>query len=239
MEDKDKIIADLREENRLLKERLALQEKQIDDLKKEIELLKEIINRNSKNSSLPPSQDRTPKNSKKPPSSKGRHGHRGYFRKWLTGQDVTKVVELHPETCDGCGGNHFLSQGKCIEARQTVEMPPIKPIVTEYRAFACRCADCGKQVKARFPMEAKKVFGPKLRSICALLTSKFRVSKRSVKELLSQLLGTQVSLGSISHFEEETSHLLKSSWQEAKEALQKSPTVYADETEWKTKGKRN
>ncbi len=85
--------------------------------------------------------------------------------------ESNNAMQLHPQTYDGCGGNHFLSKAKCIGARQTVEMPPIKPIVTEYRAFACRCADRGKQVKAKFPAEAKKVFGPKFRSICALLTS--------------------------------------------------------------------
>lgn len=226
MDEKDQLIADLKAENAALK-------KEIEELK---EFIKELINRNSGNSSQPPSLDKFPKKTKKP-SGKPRLWRKGYFRKKIPAEDVSLVKELKPEVCDQCGTSNLI-QFKLKETRQTIEIPPIKPLVTEYRAFSCRCGDCGKVVKAAFPEETRKLFGSRMRSICTLLTSKFRVSKRYLKELFKELFGVDVCIGSISNFEGEASHILKSGWEQAKEALQKSETVYADETHWKTKGQR-
>ena len=222
MDEKDQIIASLKAE--------------IATLKKEIEELKELLNRNSKNSSKPPSQDNFYKK-KDTPNPKPRLSRRGYYRKWIPEEDLSLVKELKPEACDVCGTSNLI-QHKLREARQTVEIPPIKPFVTEYRAFSCRCADCGKELKACFPEETRKVFGPRMRSICTLLTSKFRISKRYVKELFKQLLKIDVCIGSISNFEGEASYILQAGWEEAKQAIQKSKTVYADETHWKMKGQK-
>ena len=229
MDEKDQIIA-------FLKAELEQQKEQIKLLKQEIEELKELLNRNSKNSSLPPSQDKSNKQVSKP-NKKPRLWRKGYFRKRIPEKDVSLIKDLKPETCDRCGTSNFI-QYKLKEIRQTVEIPPVKPFVTEYRAFSCRCGDCGKELKACFPAEAHKVFGPRMRSICTLLASKFRISKRYIKELFKEFFGVGVSIGSISNFEEEASHILQPSWEQAKQDLQKSETVYADETHWKTKKQR-
>jgi transposase len=233
MDEKDQIIAFLKAELERQKERY---EEQIKLLKGEIEELKELLNRNSKNSSLPPSQDKPNKQVSKP-NKKPRLWRKGYFRKRIPEKDLSLIQELKPEICDRCQTSNFI-QYKLKEIRQTVEIPSIKPFVTEYRAFSCRCGDCGKELKARFPAEARKVYGPRMRAICTLLASKFRVSKRYIKELFRGLFGIDVCIGSISNFEEEASLILQPGWEQAKQALQKSKTVYADETHWKSKGQR-
>ena len=222
MDEKDQIIASLKAE--------------IATLKEEIEELKELLNRNSKNSSQPPSQDKS--NEKAPkPNKKPRLWRKGYFHKRIPEKDISLIKELKPETCDRCGASNLI-QYKLKETRQTIEIPSIKPFVTEYRSFSCRCADCGKELKASFPAEARKVFGPRMRSICTLLTSKFRVSKRYIKDLFRELFGIDICIGSISNFEEEISNILQPGWEHAKQTLQKSETIYADETHWKSKGQR-
>lgn len=237
MDEKDQIIARqqliIDQQNQLI----ASLKEEIVVLKNEIQNLKELLNRNSKNSSLPPSQDKSKPNKPKNPNKNNRYGHKGFCRKMVPEEDVTSIINLRPEKCTGCGNSNFI-QPKLKEVRQTVEIPIIKPIVTEYRSYSCKCTDCGKEVKATFPIETRKVFGARLRSIGALLTGKFKISKRGVKELLKEVLGITTCIGSVSNFEAETAVILEAGWNNAKEALQKSETIYADETQWKTKGKK-
>ena len=46
--------------------------------------------------------------------------------------------------------------------RQVVEVPPVKPVVTEHRAHTCRCG-CGSETTAAFPGEARAPvsYGPR------------------------------------------------------------------------------
>lgn len=229
MDEKDQIIEALKAENAALKAEIV-------QLKKQIEELKELLNRNSKNSSSPPSQDNSHSNDPKP-RKKRKLGRQGFFRKRIPEKDVSSIIELKPTICDQCGTDNLI-QYQLKETRQTVEIPPIKPFVTEYRSYGCRCGDCGKSLKASFPAEAGKVFGPRMRAISTLLASKFRVSKRHIKELFIQLFGIDVCIGSVSNFEEEAARFLQGGWEQAKQDLQASNTVYADETHWKTKGQR-
>src|ERR1700722_815675 len=125
-----KVIEDLKQEIILLKKENA-------DLKKENADLKEQLKLNSQNSSKPPSSDRYPKKEPKSPS-KNRSKKPGFARKLFAKEDVTELKKYLPERCDRCGSSNLLSKSTVVEVRQTVEIPPVKPIVTEHQAHACR-----------------------------------------------------------------------------------------------------
>ena len=214
MEDKDAIILQLRQENAELK-------KIIEELNRRITDLEERLRLNSQNSSKPPSSDRYPK--KEPPSSnkKGRRSQ-GFSRKWFLKEEVSEFIKYYPQNCDGCGGSHFLPKAKIAEARQTIEIPPIKPIVTEHHAMKCRCAKCGKQVRANLPLDVtSSVFGPKIKAWCTVLSGKFHLSKNQIKELFGTLLGISIAKGSVINTHYQAALMLQNPYEEALQSLRK------------------
>jgi transposase len=75
----------------------------------------------------------------------------------------------------------------------------------------------------------------------ALLTIRFRQSKRLAQELASTLLNVDVSLGAISKIEQQTSAALAPPVEEAREHVRHQAVANADETGWyegKAEGKK-
>jgi transposase len=230
MEDKDAVILELKKEIEELK-------KIIIELRKENADLKEQLRLNSGNSSKPPSSDRYPPTKKDKNANKTRLKRQGFARRWYSPEEVNQTIQYLPNKCDKCGSDHFCSKAKVVEARQVVELPPIRPIVTEHQALSCRCASCGKQVRAHLPPDViASVFGPKIKALSTLLSGKFHLSKRSIKELFSTFFNIDISLGSIINTQHQASIFLSQPYEEALNLMQKSETVYSDETGWKTKG---
>ena len=50
-----------------------------------------------------------------------------------------------PERCDKCRESKFCPKSKIVEVRQFVELPPIKPIVTEHQAMTRRAGETRKR----------------------------------------------------------------------------------------------
>lgn len=237
MEDKDAIILQLKQENEEFKKENQELRKIIEELNRRIADLEEKLRLNSQNSSKPPSSDRYPK--KEPPlkKKKERKRRRGFFRRWFPQEEVSEFIKYYPQNCDKCGSSCFLPKNKVAEARQVVEIPPIKPIVTEHQALSCRCANCGKQVRAQLPKEVlSSAFGPKIKAWCTALAGKFHLSKSQIKELFETLLGISISKGSVVNTHYQAALMLKEPYEEALQHLTKSETAYADETGWRTLG---
>ena len=77
------------------------------------------------------------------------------------------------------------------------ELPPIEAHITEYQCQCVVCPECGKATQAELPREAQGQFGPQLTALIAYLTVVCRMPRRMVQELLQQVLGIPLSLGSI------------------------------------------
>jgi hypothetical protein len=106
--------------------------------------LKEKLGLNSKNSSLPSSRDlyKLPKEKAKSERNiGGQLGHEGASRQRMEGDEIIKV-DLLESTC-GCGGSMSIVGKPYIH--QKIEIPEIKPIVTEYHVQHGRCRKCGKK----------------------------------------------------------------------------------------------
>ena len=63
-------------------------------------------------------------------------------------------------------------------------------------------------------------------------TAKYRLSKRAVKEMLSDFLGVSLALGSVARVERQVSAALAAPVQGAAEHVKVAPVVHADETSW-------
>ena len=204
--------ARLREENRRLKERLGL---------------------NSSNSSKPPSSDApgTPRQSKRPTGRRpgGQPGHKKHERALLPPEQVQHIVDLVPKECRGCK-RRLRGQDSAPRRHQVVEVPPLSAIVTEYRCHALQCPDCGVVTRGEVPAYARSAFGDRLAAFASLLVGKYRLSKRLVKDALSDMLGVELSVGSVSNLEGEMSEALAPATAEALASVRGSEAVNADET---------
>lgn len=126
-------------------------------LQEEVRQLREQRNRNSGNSSRPPSSDlpwhqwpRKPPTGKKPG---GQKGHPGQCRRLEPPSKVDNVVVVTPPACGHCGADFstVLPRRPKYRRWQVAELPPIRPEVTEYQLHARRCTQCHRRTWAELP----------------------------------------------------------------------------------------
>lgn len=223
--------AQLAERDALIAELLAT----VKALTARVAELEARLGQNSSNSSRPPSSDGpgTPRPPKKPTGRRpgGQPGHKKHERALLPPEQVQHLVDLVPQHCQGCHRRlHGLDEAP--RRHQVVEVPPLAAAVTEYRSHALRCAACGTLTRQPVPAHARSAFGDRLGALASLLVGKYRLSKRLVKDALSDMLGVEVSVGSVVNLEGEMTDALAPAVAEARAYVQAADKAHADETGW-------
>lgn len=227
-------------QNQILMKRLDEALLRIQQLEEEVRDLRDKLNTNSSNSSKPPSQDpfRKGKKGKSSGLKQGaQKGHQGHLRRLISPEDVQITHDLKPSVCPECQSVSFDPDIVTTEIRQVIELPEMPPEVTQYNIHTCQCSGCGKHVKAGIPNEAKYGFGPRLMGFVTSLTGEFRLSKRKVVALVGKL-GIRLCSGSVCKIHARASQILKAPFEEIKEHTLKEKHLNADETSWKTCGKK-
>ena len=208
-------------------ETIARLEERVKKLEKENSQLKERLGLNSNNSSKPPSADQ--KKNKQKPKGGPPVGHKGHFRKLFNHFD--KHVASRIDHCPHCGSHDLLK--KTPQIFQQTDIPEIKPIVTQIECDKGKCKACGKRFVAPLPEGFDNTVGPKLISFIGLCSSAYRMSKRTIKELLKNLLDTDIALGSIPRMEKKISKGLKPCFERLIDKVDKSKIAYVDETSFR------
>ena len=245
-------IERLERDNAKLREQLAEKVKQLGEAEKQIADLERQLGlrrQNSTTSSKPPSSDglagsqrkrgRKRKSARKPG---GQPGHPGHWRGLAPADRVDRVVDLYPSHCGHCeqplsAAGEGLDQGD-PRRHQVRELPPIKAHITEYRCHRVRCPDCRQTTQAQLPDEARGQFGPELTALLAYLTVVCRMPRRVVLELLGQVLGIPLSLGSAQKAWEEVSAAVAGPCAELERELPNQPVLNSDETGYRTNGEK-
>jgi transposase len=228
-------LATLRLENAALRgENVALHAR--------VQELEARLGQNSSNSSRPPSSDppQAPARPKAPPSGRkrgGQPGHRGAYRALLPVEQVDEVVVVVPEVCRHCG-QPLRKTTACHRARvwrhQVVELLPLAVRVTEYRMAVRHCRECGHRTRANLPTGVpRRPFGPRLTAVVALLSGRYRLSRREVRQLLQDLWRVRLSLGAVVRQEQAQSAALVPVVEEARAAVRQAAVVNMDETGWR------
>jgi len=213
------------------------------ELSRRVEAAEEKLRTNSSNSSKPPSSDplaapRSPRQQRSQRKRGGQPGHKGTTRPLLPPDAVDHVVACLPtESCD-CGG-HVKREDVAPQRQQKVELAPITPTVTEYQCYGGSCERCGRRHWGEIPKEVPAgMLGPRAMAVVVLLSGKYRLSKRQVEEILGDLLGIDVSLGTVSNTEARVSEAVAEPVQAARIFVQQQAVAYADETGHKVAGKK-
>ena len=244
----------LRRENEKLREKLTEAEKQITEAEKQIAELERQLNlrrQNSTTSSKPPSSDGlagAPRNrgshrkkSRRKPG--GQPGQLGHWRGLVPADRVNKVVKLYPAQCSHCDQqfplNGYGLQTKGVPQRhQVTELPRIEAHITEYQCQRVACPECGKATPAPLPPEVRGDCGPELTGLIAHLTVVCRMPRRVAQELLEQVLGIRLRLGSIQSSWEEASGATAEPCVELERQLPHEPVLNSDETGYRTNGEK-
>jgi transposase len=207
--------------------------------------LERRLNRSSRNSSLPPSQD--PPSAPPRPRGKrsgrgrgGQPGHEGRHRRLLPPEQVDEVIEHWPERCRSCA--HVFGERERVEGaepwrHQVAELPPIAVRVTEHRLHGLCCPQCAARTRAELPREVpRSAFGPRLQAAVVTLAVRNRVSRRDATELARELFGVELSTGSVDAIMQRAGEALAGPHTQLEQRIKSASVVNIDETGWKTGG---
>lgn len=233
--------AQLAERDRQLAERdreIAELKAQVASLLARVAELEERLRTSSRNSSKPPSSDGpgVKRRSKKPPSGRkpgGQPGHKRTERALVPEEKLRQRVECIPERCDQCKARLF-GRDPEPQRHQVTHLPPIEPVTDEYRRHTLPCGACGSSTTGKLPPGVPTGhFGPSVMAVVAVLMGAYRQSKRLVSELLQDLFGLGMSVGSVVGCQDLASSALEAPVAEAQAYVEKQEVKYADETGWR------
>jgi len=237
IEQVEKLTAEIREiksahqvETAGLKAEIESLRKENTALKTENQKLKAIINKDSSNSSKPPSSDAFKKifNSREKSGRKpgGQTGHPGSVP--VLFENPANIINHKRERC-GCGGT--VAYGQEYQAKQIVELE-IRAKVTEHRSYTGVCRRCNATVKNDMPLQDTITYGETVKAFVAMLSSEGLVSISRIKAMLFEITGGAIALseGTIAKWNKELSGKLASFIKEIKEKLLVQPVLRKDET---------
>jgi transposase len=212
------------------------QREQIAALLERVHELEARLAKDSHNSGKPPSSDglaRKTKSLRKRSGKKpgGELGQRGETLRLVATPDV--VVEQRPAVCAGCQAPLAADAPVVLrERRQVQDLPPLRLVVREEQALHVRCPQCQSVTVGTFPAEvpSRAQYGPHLRALVVYLVQQQLVPYGRVRELLRDLFGASLSLGTLVQWVQQAAATLEPVEAALKAALGQVPVLHSDET---------
>src|SRR5499427_828143 len=225
-----------------LEARVTALESMVQALQEQNRALQEQLNHTSRNSSRPPSSDPPSSPRPKRPRSQrrrgGQPGHPGQTRTLIPVEDVDQIVSLKPEQCRGCQ-TPLSGDDPAPFRHQVIEIPPIQPVVTEYQWHQLVCAGCGEVTRAPWPEGVPSgTYGPRVQATVALYTGVYRLSKRTTQQMMKEVLGVPMSVGTIGPLEQATTEAVAAPVEAARTYVHAQEVAHLDETSWRQGDKR-
>jgi transposase len=229
----------------LLWEKLEEQQIQIEKQTKEIAKLKAKLSLNSRNSSKPPSTDKSNPGGgapKKKDSNPGRRkgpkrkpgaqkGHKGSTLEQTLHPDFRVELEA-PKKCN-CGEDLSDLPACGKQVRQILDLPEnIKIQTTEYQAPVCLCPSCGLKNVASFPPEvsAPVQYGSRIRAISTYLHAYHLIPYERLGEIFKDLFNCPISTGALTGFIQKSSACAEPLHERIYEEIMASEFMHNDET---------
>ena len=234
--EKDALIAALSARLALADIRIAAQDARIAALEARLNEL-----------SRPP---KTPGNSSKPPSQGQKQNRPAPAtdrppRKSRPG--VGRTLHPHPDrtidrrlnTCPKCAAVFPEASQTPQQVYERIELPPIRPDVTQVRLFGGQCACCGERVTAQAPsdLEPGSPFGHSIAATVVYLHYAHAIGMERLALLMNELFSLSISEGAISNILARAREPLLNATATIEKVVLASPVVCSDETSVRVKGK--
>lgn len=202
-----------------------------------VQTLQAQLKQTSQNSSRPPSSDPPQHSQLRRSRGKrrrgGQPGHPGHTRTLLPVDAVDEIVVLKPEQCSGCHAA-LAGEDPTPWRHQVIDMPPITPVVIEYQWHQLVCPACGTVTRAPWPAGVPSgTYGPRAHATVALCTGAYHLSKRMTQQLMEDVFGIPVSVGTIRQLEQATTAALAAPVEEARTYVHQQAVAHLDETRWR------
>jgi transposase len=211
----------------------AMQE-QIDALQAHVKELRDRLDKDSHNSSKPPSSD----GFKKPVSLRektGRNpgGQSGHPGRTLSFAENPDAIVVHTPVCCACCGKALDTVDGCeLAGRQVVDLPPLSLVTTEHRVEKKVCPDCGFESVAPFPVEAETrvQYGPRLKALGVYLLDFQLLPYARIAGLFADLFGASFSAGTLFAAQQAASKRLSGVLSCMRQGLLQAEVAHFDET---------
>ena len=125
-------------------------------------------------------------------------------------------------------------------ARQVFDLPEPRPlVVTEHRAFSCRCEACGATTRAAFPedVRAPAQDGVRIAAFAVYLLHYQLLPEDRLVELMADLFGVKLAAGTIAAMSRNCAGRLRSFAEALRDLVAKAPVKHMDETGFRIGGK--
>ena len=210
-------------------------------LEAEVAVLRRQVGRDSSNSSQPPSQDgpgaKAAKRASRPARGGGRAqgGQKGHPGKGLERVAVPDhLVVIEPGGCGGCGVEVTGVPGRIASSVQVFDIAQVAVSVTEYQLMRRDCP-CGHSTTAAAPPGVgggPTCYGPNVVAAATFLASTDVIGIERAADMMSALLGVEVSTGFVSRCLVRLDEaLIAAGFQDAlKDALVAAQVLGTDET---------
>lgn len=211
------------------------------------------LERNSRNSSRPPSTDRGNFNPPpKPKSLRGKSGRKpggqeGHAGETLQQSDSPdRIVEHRLDAgtlCPRCGAPLGTKHGELhaadCERRQVFVLPAIRLEVIEHRAERRSCANCGLESTAAFPegVASPVQYGESVQAAAVYFNVRQMIPYARCAELFADLFGCALSQGTLANFIRRAGAKAGAAMEPVREVLVGSSLAHADETGCRVHGK--
>jgi len=218
----------------------------IAELRSRLDELQAIISRDSSDSSLPPSRDRTDRRARRAAEAKarrearkalGREARKPGKQKGTPGATIsrrepTQPPVIHdPEVCESCGASLAGAPVVAEATRQVLEIPEPALEVIDHVAVTRQCS-CGCRTRGQFPPEASGpvAWGPRARATGTYLLGRQHLPLERGAEAMADLFDAPMGEGTLAGLLPEAAGKLGRFMDEVATALKASPVVHADET---------
>ena len=187
------------------------------------------------NSSKPPSQGQKPdRPAADRPTRKSRPGVGRALH-----PNPDRVVEARLTACPNCAAAFPDALQTAQQVYERIELPPIKPDVTQIRLYGGRCSCCSVRVTADAPtgLERGSPFGPSIAALVVYLHYAHAIGMERLAMLMDELFSLSISEGAISNILARAREPLLAATAAIEQAVLASPVVCSDETSVRVCGK--
>lgn len=224
-----------------ISKRLDILETENRQLRLENTQLKDRLNTNSSNSSLPPSKSLKKKKNNRQPSEKasgGQKGHKGHYRELLPSDQVDSIEHCQLPAHCLCGGN--IKPSGDYMRHQVHELPVLKLHVSEYQLQKGCCERCRQRHVASLPTGVTwGITGFRLTSFMSDLVARFGLSRREQRLFLEEHFQFRISLGTVFNKQKIVNAAMEAPVAELLPLVKESSSIHADETGHNRDGKNH
>jgi transposase len=217
----------------------------IAELRSRVEELESRLGKDSSNSSLPPSRDRTDRRARRAAEAKQRRAANKALGKaarkpgkqngapgaTLARRTPDDTVVHAPEICSGCGASLADAPVVGQATRQVLEVPEPALEAIDHVVVRKRCS-CGAETRGEFPPEATGpvCWGPRVKATGAYLLARQHLPLERASEAMADLFAAPMGEGTLAGLLPEAAAGLGEFMSRLVEALHCCPVVHADET---------